>query len=547
MSTSSALKPSNRPVVTGTQGMVSSAHPLATTAGLRVLMDGGNAFDSVVATAACLGVVEPYMSGVGGIGVALAYVAREKRVRVLNFSGRAPKTAEPDRFNDETKQSGVLAALVPSNVAGWLTIQETYGTMDRARLFAPAIGYAEDGFPLMPFNARTIAASADRHARFPDTVAMLRPGGKPLGLGDRFRMPQLADTIRKIAEGGRETFYRGELAERLVRGVKERKGLLTQDDLASTKAVWEEPISIRYRGFDIFAAPPNSSAFQMLQTMKVMEGFSGADLASEDPGTLHLLMEAVKLCVTDRIKYAGDPDYVKVPLKGLLSDAYAKKVRALIDRKTAAVVPGEHYALEVPPGALRAGRPEEFDGGMTTHFAAADREGNVVSVTQTLGGWFGCGIAVGDTGIFLNNMCKWFDLEEGSPNRIGPGKRVDFVCSPTHTLKDGRFHLSMGTPGSWGILQTTPQMLMNVLDHGMDVQQAIEAPRFRYYTGRRVEMEDRFPESVRNALAERGHEITPIEPWSMSVGGGHAILVDPSQGAFHGGADPRRDGYAMGW
>ncbi len=543
----SPAPPSSRPVAMGTHGMVASAHPLASTAGLRVLMDGGNAFDAAVATAACLGVVEPYMSGVGGIGVALAYVARERRVRVLDFSGRAPAAAEPDRFTDATKELGMLAALVPGNVAGWLALREAGGTMDLGRLFAPAIDYAENGFPLLAFNVRMIDELGERLAPFPDTLAAIHPGGRAPRIGERFRMPLLAASLRRIPEGGKETFYRGALAEEIVRGSRERGGLLTRDDLAGYEARWAEPISVRYRGYDVFTAPPNSSGFQILQTLKVMEGFGEGDLAFGDPDTLHLLMEAVKHCVTDRIPYAGDPEVVRAPLKGLLSDAYAKIVRGRIDRTTAAIVPGEHYARRVPAGALTAGRPEEFDGGMTTHFAAADGEGNVVSVTQTLGGGFGGGVAAGNTGIFLNNMCKWFDLEEGSPNRIGPGRRVDFVCAPTHTLRDGQFHLSMGTPGSWGILQTTPQLLMNVLDFGLDVQQAIEAPRFRYYTGRKVEMEERFPAPARQALADRGHEIALLEPWSMIVGGAHAIQVDGGAGAFHGGADPRRDGAALGW
>jgi gamma-glutamyltranspeptidase/glutathione hydrolase len=278
-----------------------------------------------------------------------------------------------------------------------------------------------------------------------------------------------------------------------------------------------------------------------------LEGFDGTDMVFQHPNTLHLFMEAVKLATTDRIKYGGDPDYVDIPLVGLLSDAYAVRQRQRIDRDTAALVSGEHYARKVTPGALAAGSAEEFDGGMTTHFATADRDGNVVSITQTLGGAFGSAVAVGDTGIFLNNMCFWFDLEEGSPNRIGPGKRVDFVLAPTQTLKDGKFYLSMGTPGSWGILQTTPQFLTNVLDFGMNVQQAIEAPRFRYFAGRRVEMEERFPAHVRRALADKGHEITILEPWSMSVGGAQGIEVDLDAGVFQGGADPRRDGYALGW
>ena len=538
--------PPTRPVAMGVDGMVAAAHPLASSAGVRVLADGGNAFDAAIATAATLNVVEPYMSGVGGIGIALVYVAGEDRVRALNFSGRAPRAAEPDRFTDETKMTGLLASLVPGNVAGWLALHETYGSMDRERLFAPAIDHAERGIALTHWNSQIIDGSAERLRRFESSARIiLGRDGAPPRPGARLEMPQLAESLRTIARDGVETFYRGELAERIVAGVGEMSGLLTAGDLAGDEAEWVEPIRTGYRGYDVFSHPPNSSGFQVLQTMNLMEGFDPRELASQDPRTLHLLMEAAKLCVTDRIEYGGDPDYVTAPLGRLLSKEYAASQRDRIDPEQAAIVRGEHFQLDVPPGSLLSASLEDFTGGMTTHFATADRDGNVVTVTQTLGGAFGSGVAVGDTGIFLNNMAGWFDLEEGSPNRIGPGKRVDFVVAPTQTFRDGRFVLSIGTPGSYGILQTTPQMLLNVLEFGMNVQQAIDAPRFKCVTGKQVAMEERFPIESRRALAARGHEIDVLDPWSPGVGGAQGIAVS-EEGVFEGGADPRRDGFAFG-
>ena len=529
-------------------GMVASAHPLASQAGLAILQAGGNAFDATVAVASTLGVVEPFMSGPGGIGVALVHVAGEHRTRVLNFSGRAPMGAELSEFTDDAKDVGARSPLVPGNVAGWLILHETYGSLEREILFRPAISYAENGFPMSRFGSRMFAATQPRIARFPSSVSILLDGGgRPPAPGRLLKLPQLAASLRKIAAQGKDVFYRGELASKMAGAIQALGGLMTEDDLAGYQAEWQEPIRIGYRGYDILTVPPNSSGFQILHTMKLLEGFKDGDMAFQQPQALHLFMEAVKLCVTDRIKFAGDPRYVKAPLGGLLSDAYAAQQRLRINRETAATVSGEHYARARPGGALQPGRPEEFDGGMTTHFAVADRDGNVVSITQTLGGGFGSAVALGDTGIFLNNMCYWFDLEEGSPNLIGPGKQVDFVVAPTQTFRDGKLVLSMGTPGSWGILQTTPQMLVNVLDFGMSAQQAIDSPRFRYYEGRRVEMEDRFPLHLRRALEERGHEVDVIESWSWSVGGGQSIQIDHDQGVFHGGADPRRDGYALGW
>ena len=538
---------STRPAAPGVSGMVAAAHPLASVAGLGVLMDGGNAFDAAVATAATLNVVEPYMSGMGGLGVALVFVARENRTRVLNFSGRAPRAAEPSRLTEETKRKGIFSPLVPGNVAGWLTLHETYGRLDRERLFQPSIDYAENGYPVSQLNSRIINNQAPQVANFTPGPSPLQSAGQVLRQGSRLKIPQLARSLREVAKHGKETFYRGELGERIVKANREMGGLFAQADFSDYEAEWQDPIEIDYRGFKIYTTPPNSSGFQVLENLKLMQGFGDKDLVFQHPDTLHLMMEAAKLCVTDRIKYAGDPDYVQIPLPGLLSDAYAARQRMRIDRGKAAVVSGEHFTNEVPAGSIAAGSQKQFDGGLTTFFTVADRDGNVVSVTQTLGGGFGSGVAIGDTGIFLNNMCYWFDLEQGSANLIGPSKRVDFVGSPTHTMRDGKFALSIGTPGSWGILQTTPQMLMNALDFGMGVQEAIEAPRFRCVEGRRVEMEERFPADVRRALEDRGHEVSVIEPWSMSVGGAQGIRVDAEEGVFQGGADPRRDGYAIGW
>jgi gamma-glutamyltranspeptidase/glutathione hydrolase len=293
-----------------------------------------------------------------------------------------------------------------------------------------------------------------------------------------------------------------------------------------------------------------------------MERFDVAVLGTRHPDAVHRFIEAVKLAVADRIPLVADSGVAdtavgdlgvagaataRSALARLLSDDYATERARAIDMRTAAAVMGEHYSDQVPPGAISSGLSQEVEGGMTTHFAIADSDGNVVSITQTLGGAFGAAVTMDDTGIFPNNMAYWFDLEARSPNRIGPGKKVDFVLAPTQTFSGGRFFLSMGTPGSWGIMQTTPQMLVNVLDHGMTVQQAIDAPRFRVYEGKRVEMEDRFPSSLRTDLEQRGHDIDLVESWSMNVGGGQAIAYDHKTGVFHGGADPRRDGVAIGY
>lgn len=535
----------NRPVAMGVNGMVSSAHPLASLAGVHVMAEGGNAFDAVVAVASTLNVVEPYMSGVGGIGLALAHVASEGRVRALNFSGRMPRAATPDKFTTESLEQGILAPLIPGNLAGWLTLHETYGTMDRERLFRQAISYAENGFPITFVNSEIMHQTAEHLRRFPKSAQTILDGsGEAHPPGTRLVWPDLARTLTLIAEQGAEVFYRGEIAEGIVKASEEMNGLFTRDDLADYETEWQEPISVEYNGYRIYTTPPNSSGFQVLQTLKMMEG---SDRRYQSVDTLHRFMESVKLAVTDRIEWAGDPDYVTAPLAGLLSDEYAAAQRDRVDMATVSTVRGERYADPSPNNPLRPGDPVEFEGGMTTHFAVADRDGNVVSVTQTLGGGFGSSVIAGDTGVFLNNMGSYFELADGNSNQIGPWKRVDFVVAPTQTFKDDKFHLSIGTPGGYGILQTTPQMLMNVLDYGMNVQQAIEAPRFKYTLGTHVVMEERFPWNVRRALELRGHEVEVVESFSRLVGGAQGIQVDQEQGTFQGGADPRRDGVAVGF
>ncbi len=543
----SVYRSDGRSVAVGSNGLVTSAHPWASSAGMKILKGGGNAFDAAVATAVALNVVEPYMSGVGGIGLALIYVAKENRVRALNFSGCAPSLAEPSRFTEHTKEHGILSAMIPGNLAGWHTLHETYGSCDWERLFKSAISYADQGIHITEFNRRMMLRNASRISAYPSKNIILDECGAPPLIGHKLRMPELAKSLRNISKQGATTFYQGELAELIVEANQSLGGLYTLEDFAKYHAYWQDPIHISYRGRDIFTTPPNSSGFQVLQTMKTMEGVNKSDLMPSDVSSIHTLMEVLKLCVADRIKYAGDPDFVHIPVEGILSKSYARRQIQRVDQGIAASVSGEHFSKHKNIGAILSGKPEDFDDGMTTHFAVADRDGNVVSITQTLGGGFGSAVAVGETGIFLNNMCNWFDLDEGSPNLIGPGKKVDFVIAPTQTFEHGKFLLSIGTPGSWGILQTTPQMLINILDFDMNIQQAIEAPRFRYYDGLHVDMEKRFPTDLIHGLRKIGHEVRLIDPWSWEVGGAQGIFMDSKSGVFQGGADPRRDGYAVGW
>ena len=386
---------SHRPVVMGARGMVAAAHPLASVAGLRTLMEGGNAFDAAVATVAALNVVEPYMSGMGGVGCLLAYVAKEERTRVMNFTGRAPAAADPSRFTEENKERGILSVLVPGNVAGWLTLHETYGRLDRERLFQSAIDYAEEGFPITHLNHFLIVDAKPRWSPYSGSRSILEPRGKTPAPGQLLLQPQLAKSLRKVAKGGKEVFYRGELAERIVEASRQMGGLLTEEDLADYDAWWEEPIGIDYRGHRILTAPPNSDGFQMLETLKILEGFSPSELTYGDADTLHRQIEATKLAITDRIEYAGDPNHVFIPIEGLLSDRYVADQRARIDMARASSVQGENHNPNVPEDSLLPGKMDPALLGSTTHLAVADSDGNVVTLTQSLGSGFGSGIAIG--------------------------------------------------------------------------------------------------------------------------------------------------------
>ncbi|HEX5500994.1 MAG TPA: gamma-glutamyltransferase [Thermomicrobiales bacterium] len=533
----------HRPVVMGTRGMVSSAHPLASLAGLRVLVQGGNAVDAAVATAAALDVCEPYMSGLGGAGYLLLYTAADRRLRALDYVPPAPRAATPAAFADPAaKERGPRASLLPGAPAGWLTALEAFGRLDRATVFAPAIEYAEGGVPFTLKNAAFFADAVERLT--PEARAVFLPGGAVPAPGAILRQPRLAATYRELAAGGREAFYRGALAERLVRFLGAQGGLLTAEDFAAYEPEWQETVGTTYRGYEIRTLRPPCSGFQYLETLNILAGFDLAAAGQNSAATIHLMAEAMKLAVADRVAYAALPH---PPLAGLLSPDYAADRRAEIDLARARPSGGERYGEAAVAGALAPGRPGDASRECTTHFDVVDTEGNAVSITQSLGAAFGSGVLAGDTGIVLNNLLYWYDLDPASPNAIAPGKKIEMCMAPAAAFRDGRLCMVIGTPGSFGILETTPQMLSNVLDHGYSIQAAIEAPRFRTYAGTTIDVEGRVPAAVRAELARLGHDVRVLDDWSPVVGGGQGIMRDPDSRALLGGADPRRDGYALGW
>ncbi len=530
-----------RPTIMGTRGAVASAHPLASMAGIRMLLEGGNAVDAAVAVASTLNVVEPFMSGAGGIGLMLISRARTRERHVLDFLGPAPLAADPARCTEDELAGGPKACATPGNLGGWLAAHERFGSMPRQAVLAPAIDLAENGVPLTFANVSFFEQARAQLGRSAEAQRLYLGSGGPRP-GKIVTYKELAATFRQVVEGGAEAFYRGPIARTVARAVREAGGWLAEEDLAAFRPEWRAPLAITYRGREVVSMPPPFSAFQMLETLNILEGFDLAAWGHNSPDYLHHLIEAVKLGSADRLAYAYSGD---APIAGLVSKSYAASQRARIDPARAAVSEGERHSRQRLPGQIAEGHPARFVDEQTTHFACADAEGTVVSVTQTLGAPFGSGFAVPGTGLVLNNILKWSDRDPESPNVLRPGRKAGTMMSPTQVFQDGAFALSIGTPGSYGILQTQPQMLLNFLEFGLNLQEAIEAPRVRVYRDRLIDAEARIPEAIREELGRRGHQVNAIADWSWIVGGGQGIARDPESGALMAGADPRRDGYAL--
>ena len=531
----------HRPTVTGTRGMVACAHPQAALSGARMLLEGGNAFDAAVAVAAALNVVEPYMSGIAGVGYAIVYDAKNDRRRVLDYCGRTPHQARAELFDGPAdKDAGPRSCLTPGACGGWLELLERYGTMTPAQVFAPAIDLAENGYAVTVKNSQSMTSGGKMNDR---AESVILPRGRGPLPGEILIQKDLARTFRRVAEGGAEVFYKGDLAREMARYVQGEGGWLSERDLADFEPEWVDPIATTYRGYEVFCPPPPSAGFQILETLNMLEGYDLAEMEHHSEQVLHLFIEAVKLGNADRIEYAAAP---QAPIEGLLAKGYAAERRKLIGNR-AGVHRGEWYPSAKLPGEIEPGDPTAWRNECTTHFDVVDGDGNAVAITQSLGSGFGSGVMMGDTGMFLNNFIRWGDLVPDSPNCIAPHKKVDMCLSPMLVFRDGVLFSALGTPGSWGIQQTSVQFLTNVLDYGMNIQAAIEAPRFRIESaGTKVSIERRMSKSVRRALKARGHDVKVLPDYSAVCGGAQGIVVDAESGAMMGGADPRRDGYAIG-
>jgi gamma-glutamyltranspeptidase/glutathione hydrolase len=408
---------------------------------------------------------------------------------------------------------------------------------------APAIRLAEEGFPLTLKNVEFLHYARPQLAHSAEAERTFLVGGEVPRAGTVLVQKDLGATLRQVAEGGAEAFYRGPIARAIARALEAQGGWVTEADLATYRPTWGTPLSVTFRGHEVCVPPPPTNALQSVQTLQILEGFDLRGMGHNSVEYLHHFLEAAKVASADRVGLdVMRPD---APIAGLTSPRYAAERRKLIDPQRAGVSGGERWSSERLGDEILPGHPAEFAKEHTTHFAVADEQGTVVTVTQTLGSPFGSGVMVPGTGMLLNNLLMWADLEPGSPAALRGGAPMQTRMAPTQVFRDGAFLLSIGTPGSYGILQTTPQMLLNVVEFGMAVQEAIEAPRVRAYRDRLVDVEGRVPPAVREGLQARGHQVNVIDDWSWIVGGGQGIRRDPESGALQGGADPRRDGYAL--
>jgi len=554
MDTLSAQLPGDRPapnpratrsVVMARQGMIATSQPLASAAGLQVLQEGGNAVDAAVTAAAVLSVVEPTMTGIGGDLFATVFDPRAGKPAGLNASGRSGYAATPAEFGRRgltaVPERGVLSITVPGVVDGWAELLAKHGTIPLARALRPAIEYARNGFPvseIIAYQWRGVeeVLAADRAA-----AATFLVGGHAPAPGQVFANPHLASTLEQIASGGRDAFYKGAIAQAIVADLRARGGLLDARDFAEHHADWVDPIGTSYRGVDLFELPPNTQGFVALEMLNILEGYDLKTLGHNTAAYLHLLVEAKRIAFADRDAWLADPASVPADvLRRLISKDYAASRRKEIDPNRAAA----SYAPMAGGGRMPAGAGIDIEAtGDTVYLTAADGKGNVVSLIQSLFDAFGSGIVAGDTGVALQNRGSLFVLKPGHPDEIAPHKRPMHTLVPAMAMKDGRPWLSYGVMGGDMQPQGHVQVLLNLVEFGMNVQEAGEAPRFRHSVAG-LAIESGISPEARFGLGQRGHRLVDT---IGAFGGFQGILIDPRSGVLMGGSDPRKDGLAIGF
>ncbi|HEY3092738.1 MAG TPA: gamma-glutamyltransferase [Vicinamibacterales bacterium] len=520
-------------------GIVAASQPLAAQAGVQILERGGNAVDAAIAANAVMALVEPHYNGIGGDLFAIYYEARTGKLYGLNAGGWAPAGLTPEFLEAKgfTRMpgGGIQSVTVPGAVAGWDAMRSRFGKLPMADLLAPAIYYADEGFPVTDVIADFWAGGATRLALEPLAAETFLPGGRAPRAGEIFRNPRLAGTLRLIAQKGAAGFYEGKTADAIVAISRVKGGTMTLADLKEYKPEWVDPISTTYRGWTVYELPPNTQGIAALMMLDIMERFPIADYGFHTASTMHVEIEAKKLAYADMIRYVADPHFSNVPVTPLLGKPHGAERARLIDPRKA--------ACDVQPSTLPG--LTTSSGGDTIYLSVVDRDGNIVSLIQSLYSSFGSGIVPPDTGVMLHNRGALFTLEPGHPNLLAGRKRPLTTLVPAFMSK-GDVKIGFGIMGGFNQAQAHAQFVSNVADFGLDVQEALEAGRFTKtsFDGCDVDVEALVPEKTRSELEALGHEVTVIPPRTGVFGYGQAVMSDGT-GVHFGGSEPRHDGEAI--
>jgi gamma-glutamyltranspeptidase/glutathione hydrolase len=571
-----------RPVVRGQHFAVASMKAEATRAAERILEKGGNAFDAIVAGQAVLGIVDAAMNGIGADATLLVYDAKTRKVYSINAEGTAPKLATIEWYKEHNNgklpvNDSLLSATVPGCIDAWYILLDRWGTMSFAQVLSEAIDLADNGFPVGDSLARA-AASTQKIRKYPTSARVYLPNGRAPQAGEIFRNPDLARTLKRLVEAesqnknkgrhealkaARDRFYKGDIAREMAAFSESNGGLFRYEDFASYTAKIEEPVSIDYHGYQIYKNASASQGPAELFALRILEGYDLKAMGHNSADYIHTSAEAMKLAMADREKYLGDMDFIKIPYAGLLSTEYAAERRAMIDKNSASLAFRPGTAEKFTSDATPLYRPVQITTsdhadheGDTSYIAVVDSARNVISFTPSLHSAFGDGVVMGNLGFIFNCRGDYYTLNPGEANALAPGKRPRSTLQGTLVLKDGQPHMVMGTPGADNQVLLTMQALLNIIDFGMNVQQAIEAPKWltrafpaspfphTMYPGD-LSVEARVPEDVRKQLLARGHKLRITGPWSD--GSLAAIVIDPKTGVLNAGTDPRTEAYAWAW
>ena len=526
-----------RSMVVSQNGIVAAESPLSAQAGVRMLEAGGNAVDAAIATNAMMGVVSPMMNGIGGDLFAIVYDAKANKLYGLNSSGWAPKALTIEFLRKqglrEMPQTGVNSITVPGTVEGWQKLADKFGRKKLAEDLQPAIETAKNGYPVTEWVAMYWAASMDYLRGDAEATKVYLPHDRPPKLGEVFSNPDLAWSLQQIAQHGRDAYYKGEISKRILETIKRHGGVITAQDMAQFSAEWVEPLSTTYRDWTVYEMPPNGQGMAALMMLNIMETFpfGQKDWGFGSTNALHTMIEAKKLAYADLVKHIGDPRGQKLPVAELLSKQHAADRAKLIDP--------DHANCDLATGTLPG-------AGDTTYLTVVDRDGNMVSLIQSNYDAFGSGIVAAGTGFALQDRGALFNLDPDSPNALAGHKRPIHTIIPAFAQK-GDTRIAFGIMGGWNQSQAHAQFIANLVDYHMNIQAALEAPRFtkRTFEGCDVQMENRFSGKVRQELEAKGHKIQVMGPFTAVVGGGQAVMRDFATGVNYGASDPRKDGAAV--